>query len=95
MWSTNICPSGARRAENGRASDARDDFRPLYLNFRSLTETLIVMLLWPFALAWRALADVVVGFNLSVAVVVGFIALAGVAARNRRGDADLSQSGAG
>src|SRR5437588_3932124 len=55
-------------------------FLLLYLNFRSITETMIVMLSLPFALVgglwlmwWR-------GFNLSVAVAAGFIALAGVAA---------------
>jgi Cu(I)/Ag(I) efflux system membrane protein CusA/SilA len=52
----------------------------LYLNFRRWTETLIVMASLPFALVgglwflwWQ-------GFNFSVAVAVGFIALAGVAA---------------
>jgi Cu(I)/Ag(I) efflux system membrane protein CusA/SilA len=55
-------------------------FLLLYLNFRRITETLIVMLSLPFALVggfWMLWA---LGFNLSVAVAVGFIALAGVAA---------------
>jgi Cu(I)/Ag(I) efflux system membrane protein CusA/SilA len=52
----------------------------LYLNFRSLTETLIVMLSLPFALVGGLWLMWWLGFNLSVAVVVGFIALAGVAA---------------
>jgi copper/silver efflux system protein len=55
-------------------------FLLLYLNFRRITETLIVMLSVPFALVgglwWMWWLD----FNLSVAAVVGFIALAGVAA---------------
>ena len=38
------------------------------------------MLSVPFALVGGCLADVVLGYNLSVAVAVGFIALAGVAA---------------
>jgi len=52
----------------------------LYLNFRSMTETLIVMLSLPFALVGGFWMMWWLGFNLSVAVAVGFIALAGVAA---------------
>ncbi|HSS86373.1 MAG TPA: efflux RND transporter permease subunit, partial [Reyranella sp.] len=51
-----------------------------YLNFRRVTETLIVMLSVPFALVGGLWLMWALGFNLSVAVVVGFIALAGVAA---------------
>jgi Cu(I)/Ag(I) efflux system membrane protein CusA/SilA len=52
----------------------------LYLNFGRLTETLIVMLSVPFALIGGAWLLWWLGYNLSVAVAVGFIALAGVAA---------------
>ena len=52
----------------------------LYLNFRRLTETLIVMLSVPFALTGGLWLMYFMGYNFSVAVVVGFIALAGVAA---------------
>ena len=52
----------------------------LYLNFRRITETLIVMLSVPFALVGGFWLMWWLGFNLSVAVAVGFIALAGVAA---------------
>src|SRR6266849_6666017 len=52
----------------------------LYLNFQRLTETLIVMLSVPFALTGGLWLMYLMGFNLSVAVAVGFIALAGVAA---------------
>jgi Cu(I)/Ag(I) efflux system membrane protein CusA/SilA len=55
-------------------------FLLLYLNFRRLTETLIVMLSLPFALVGGIWLMWWLGFNLSVAVAVGFIALAGVAA---------------
>jgi len=55
-------------------------FLLLYLNFRRLTETLIVMLSVPFALVGGVWLMWWLGYNLSVAVVVGFIALAGVAA---------------
>ncbi|WP_104668145.1 efflux RND transporter permease subunit [Ensifer adhaerens] len=55
-------------------------FLLLYLNFRALTETLIVMLSLPFALVGGIWLMWWLGFNASVAVVVGFIALAGVAA---------------
>src|SRR5262245_22266650 len=55
-------------------------FLLLYLNFRRLTETLIVMLSLPFALVGGVWLVWWLGFNLSVAVAVGFIALAGVAA---------------
>jgi Cu(I)/Ag(I) efflux system membrane protein CusA/SilA len=52
----------------------------LYLNFRRFTETLIVMLSVPFALTGGLWLMYLMGFNMSVAVAVGFIALAGVAA---------------
>jgi Cu(I)/Ag(I) efflux system membrane protein CusA/SilA len=55
-------------------------FLLLYLNFRRLTETLIVMLSLPFALVGGLWFVWYLGFNLSVAVAVGFIALVGVAA---------------
>jgi Cu(I)/Ag(I) efflux system membrane protein CusA/SilA len=52
----------------------------LYLNFGRLTETLIVMLSVPFALVGGVWLMDFMHFNMSVAVAVGFIALAGVAA---------------
>jgi Cu(I)/Ag(I) efflux system membrane protein CusA/SilA len=52
----------------------------LYLNFRRITETLIVMLSVPFALVGGVWLMWWLGYNLSVAAGVGFIALAGVAA---------------
>src|SRR5207244_3129221 len=55
-------------------------FLLLYLNFRSIAETMIVMLSLPFALVGGLWLMWWLGFNLSVAVAVGFIALAGVAA---------------
>lgn len=55
-------------------------FLLLYLNFRRLTETLIVMLSVPFALVGGVWLMWALDYNLSVAVAVGFIALAGVAA---------------
>ncbi|MCC7187042.1 MAG: efflux RND transporter permease subunit, partial [Acidobacteria bacterium] len=55
-------------------------FLLLYLNFRRLTETLIVMLSVPFALVGGVWLMWWLGYNMSVAVAVGFIALAGVAA---------------
>lgn len=55
-------------------------FLLLYLNFRRVTETLIVMLALPFALIGGLWFVHALGYNMSVAVAVGFIALAGVAA---------------
>ncbi|WP_341677265.1 CusA/CzcA family heavy metal efflux RND transporter [Niveibacterium sp. SC-1] len=55
-------------------------FLLLYLNFRRLTETLIVMSSVPFALVGGIWLMWALGYNVSVAVAVGFIALAGVAA---------------
>ena len=52
----------------------------LYLNFRGVTESLIVMLTVPFALVGGVWYLWIAGYNTSVAVWVGFIALAGVAA---------------
>ncbi|MEW6562496.1 MAG: CusA/CzcA family heavy metal efflux RND transporter [Pseudomonadota bacterium] len=55
-------------------------FLLLYLQFRRVTETLIVMLSVPFALVGGVWLLWLLGYQLSVAVAVGFIALAGVAA---------------
>jgi Cu(I)/Ag(I) efflux system membrane protein CusA/SilA len=55
-------------------------FLLLYLNFRRLTESLIVMLSVPFALVGGVWLMWLLDYNMSVAVAVGFIALAGVAA---------------
>ena len=52
----------------------------LYLNFRGLAESLIVMLSVPFALVGGVWYLWLAGYHTSVAVWVGFIALAGVAA---------------
>jgi Cu(I)/Ag(I) efflux system membrane protein CusA/SilA len=52
----------------------------LYLNFRRLAETLIVMLSVPFSLVGGIWLMYLLGYNISVAVAVGFIALVGVAA---------------
>lgn len=52
----------------------------LYMNFRSVTESLIVMASLPFALVGSVWLLWALGYNLSVAVWVGLIALAGVAA---------------
>jgi Cu(I)/Ag(I) efflux system membrane protein CusA/SilA len=55
-------------------------FLLLYLNFKRITETLIVMLSVPFATIGGIWLLWWYHFNISVAVAVGFIALAGVAA---------------
>ncbi len=55
-------------------------FLLLYFNFQRVTETLIVMLSVPFSLVGGVWLLWWYHFNLSVAVMVGFIALAGVAA---------------
>ena len=52
----------------------------LYLNFGNVTESLIVMLALPFALVGGVWFLWLLSYNTSVAVWVGFIALAGVAA---------------
>ncbi|MGI9037698.1 MAG: efflux RND transporter permease subunit, partial [Gemmatimonadota bacterium] len=52
----------------------------LYLNFRSAAESLIVMLSLPFAAVGGVWLVWILGYEMSVAVAVGFIALAGVAA---------------
>jgi Cu(I)/Ag(I) efflux system membrane protein CusA/SilA len=55
-------------------------FLLLYLNFRGVTESVIVMLSVPFALVGGIWYLWLAGYHTSVAVWVGFIALAGVAA---------------
>ncbi|HEX9745862.1 MAG TPA: CusA/CzcA family heavy metal efflux RND transporter [bacterium] len=55
-------------------------FLLLYFHFRSMTQTLIVMLTLPFAVVGGIWLLFILGYNTSVAVWVGFIALAGLAA---------------
>ena len=55
-------------------------FLLLYLHFRKLTDCLIVMLSLPFALVGGVWLFYLFGYNASVAVYIGFIALAGLAA---------------
>jgi Cu(I)/Ag(I) efflux system membrane protein CusA/SilA len=55
-------------------------FLLLYLNFGSVTESVIVMLSLPFALVGGVWLMWLLGYNPSVATAIGFIALTGVAA---------------
>lgn len=55
-------------------------FLLLYFNFKNVTESLIIMLSLPFALVGGIWLIWLSGYNMSVAVGVGFIALAGIAA---------------
>jgi len=55
-------------------------FLLLYLNFRNVTEPLVVMVSIPFGLIGGIWLIYLNGYNMSVAVAVGFIALAGMAA---------------
>ncbi len=55
-------------------------FMLLYFNFRNLTAPAVVMLSIPFALVGGFWLVWLLGYNMSVAVAVGFIALAGVSA---------------
>ncbi|MGK7312659.1 MAG: efflux RND transporter permease subunit, partial [Candidatus Longimicrobiales bacterium M2_2A_002] len=55
-------------------------FLLLYFNFKSVGESLIVMLSLPFAMVGGVLLMWAAGYNWSVASVIGLIALAGVAA---------------
>ncbi len=54
----------------------------VYLNFGRLTETLIVMLSVPFSLVGGVWLMYLLDYNLSVAAVVGFIGLVGIAAES-------------
>ncbi|MFQ5698284.1 MAG: efflux RND transporter permease subunit [Myxococcota bacterium] len=54
-------------------------FLLLYLNFHNLIEVMIVMLTLPFSILGGIWFMDLLGYNMSVAVVVGFIALGGVA----------------
>ena len=55
-------------------------FLLLYFNFKNVTESLIIMLSLPFALVGGIWLMWLSSYNMSVAVGVGFIALAGIAA---------------
>jgi Cu(I)/Ag(I) efflux system membrane protein CusA/SilA len=52
----------------------------LYLTFRSLTEAALIMVTLPFALVGGLWLLLLLGYNLSIASAIGFIALAGVSA---------------
>ncbi|MDA3895891.1 MAG: efflux RND transporter permease subunit [Desulfobacteraceae bacterium] len=52
----------------------------LYMHFKNIAEAVIVMASLPFAMVGGIWLLYVLGYNLSVAVVVGFIALSGLAA---------------
>jgi copper/silver efflux system protein len=52
----------------------------LYLTFRSLTEAALIMVTLPFALIGGLWLLFLLGYNLSIASAIGFIALAGVSA---------------
>jgi Cu(I)/Ag(I) efflux system membrane protein CusA/SilA len=52
----------------------------LYLTFRSVTESALIMVTLPFALVGGLWLLFVLGYNLSIASAIGFIALAGVSA---------------
>ncbi len=67
----------------------------LYLSLKSTTDTLIVMLSVPFSLVGGVWYLWALDYNMSVAVAVGFIALAGVAAETGRRDAGLPEQRAG
>lgn len=53
----------------------------LYMNFRSIPETFIILLSIPFAMTGSIWLLWLLGYNLSIAVWVGIIALAGLAAQ--------------
>jgi Cu(I)/Ag(I) efflux system membrane protein CusA/SilA len=55
-------------------------FLLLYIHFGNVTETLIVMGSLPFAMVGGVWLMYILGFNMSVAVAVGYIALLGLAA---------------
>ena len=55
-------------------------FLLLYFTFKNVTESLVVMLSVPFALTGGIWLMYLLDYNMSVAVGVGFIALAGLAA---------------
>lgn len=56
-------------------------FLLLYMNFKSVTQTLIVLLSVPFSLVGSIWLLYLLGYDMSVAVWVGMIALAGLAAQ--------------
>lgn len=53
----------------------------LYMNFKSIPETLVILLSIPFAMTGSIWLLWLMGYNLSIAVWVGIIALAGLAAQ--------------
>ncbi len=53
-------------------------FLLLYFNFRSITECLIILLAIPFSLIGAGWILYLLGYNLSIGVAVGFLALAGL-----------------
>ena len=66
-------------------------FLLLFLHFRNVTETTILMVTLPFAVIGGVWLMAILNFNMSIAVGVGLIAVAGLAARNGRRHAGLSR----
>src|ERR1019366_8851368 len=58
-------------------------FLLLFFNFGNVSEAVIVMLSLPFALVGGLWLVWLLDYNWSVAIAIGFVALAGVAAENR------------
>jgi Cu(I)/Ag(I) efflux system membrane protein CusA/SilA len=67
-------------AEAGGAGDAADHLRAALPDLRRFDEALLIMATLPFALTGGIWLLYLLGYNLSVATGVGFIALAGVSA---------------
>jgi len=55
-------------------------FTLIYLSFRGITESLLIMVTLPFSLVGGFWLVLFLGYHMSVAMAIGFIALAGVAA---------------
>ena len=93
--SSNICERATARLKIVVPVTLSIIFLLLYLNFRSLTETLIVMLSLPFALVGGALADVVARLQPVRRRRRRLHRARRRRRRDRRRDADLSRPGAG
>ena len=65
----------------------------LYLTFRRFDEALLIMATLPFALVGGFWLMFLLGYNMSVASAVGFIALGGRRGRNRRRHAGVPEPG--
>jgi Cu(I)/Ag(I) efflux system membrane protein CusA/SilA len=74
-----VSRAGNTKVEDRSARNAADHLRPALSDFRRFADALLIMATLPFALVGGFWLMYLLGYNMSIASAVGFIALGGVA----------------